>query len=73
MHAGWSCTRLNDGPNIKLVELCKLAGDELCFVCCLVIRGSGGGEGGDGISWWFSFVPVFQWCHNTLFLSGPHF
>ena len=49
MHAGWSCARLNDGPNIKVVELCTLARDELCFVCCLVIRGSGVEKGAMGL------------------------
>ena len=34
---------LNDGPNIKLVDLFKLVGTELSLVCCLVIRGSNGG------------------------------
>ena len=35
--------RLNDGPNIKLVDLSKLVGTGLSLVCCLVIRGSTGG------------------------------
>ena len=26
MHAGWSCIRLSDGPNIKLVESLKFSG-----------------------------------------------
>ena len=43
MHAGLSCVRLNDGPNIKLVELFKLAGTGLRLVCCLVIWGTTGG------------------------------
>ena len=43
MHAGWSCIRFNDGPNIKLVDLFKLVGTVLSLVCCLVIRGSTGG------------------------------
>ena len=30
---------LNDGPNIKLVDLFKLVGTGLNLVCCLVIRG----------------------------------
>ena len=47
-----SCIGLNDGPNIKLVDLFKLVGSGLSLVCCLVIRGSTGG---------FSFAPVFQW------------
>ena len=48
LHAGWSCIRLSDGPNIKLVvflptlELFKLAGARLTLVCCLVIRCSTG-------------------------------
>ena len=42
LHAGWSCIRLNDGPNIKLVDLFKLVGTGLHLVCCLVIRGSTG-------------------------------
>ena len=44
--------RLNDGPNIQLVDLFKLDGTGLSLVCCLVIRGSAGG---------FLFSPVFQW------------
>ena len=39
----WSCIRLNDGPNIKLVDLFKLVGTGHSLVCCLVIRGSTGG------------------------------
>ena len=35
--------RINDGPNIKLVDLFKLVGTGLSLVCCLVIRGSTGG------------------------------
>ena len=35
--------RLNDGPNIKLIELFKLVGTGLSLVCCLVNRGSTGG------------------------------
>ena len=35
-----SCIRLNDGPNIKLVELLKVCGAGLSLVCCLVIRRS---------------------------------
>ena len=42
MLAGWSCIRLNDGPNIKLVDLFQLVGTGLSLVCCLVIRGSTG-------------------------------
>ena len=34
---------LNDGPDIKLVDLFKLARTGLTLVCCLVIRGSTGG------------------------------
>ena len=34
--------RLKDGPNIKLVDLFKLVGTGLRFVCCLVIPGSTG-------------------------------
>ena len=34
---------LNDGHNIKLVELFKLVGAGLSLVYCLVIRGSTGG------------------------------
>ena len=41
MQAGWSCIRLNDGPNIKLTELLKSVGLD-SLVCCLVIRGSFG-------------------------------
>ena len=43
LYAGWSCIRLNGGPNIKLVDLFKLVGTGLSVVCCLVIRGSTGG------------------------------
>ena len=43
LNAGWPCIRLNDGPNIKLVDLFKLVGTEFSFVCCLVIRGPTGG------------------------------
>ena len=43
MHDGWSCIRLNDGPNIKLFGLFKLVGAVLSIACCLVIRGSTGG------------------------------
>ena len=35
--------RLNDGPNIKLVDLFKLVGTGFSLVCCLVIRCSTGG------------------------------
>ena len=35
--------RLNDGPNIKLVELFKLVGAGLSLLCCFVIRDSTGG------------------------------
>ena len=38
----WPCIRLNDGPDIKLVDLFKLVGTGLSLVCCLVIRGSTG-------------------------------
>ena len=34
---------LNDGSNMKLVDLFKLVGTGLSLVCCLVIRGSAGG------------------------------
>ena len=40
MNVGWSCIRLNDGPNIKLVDLFKLVGAGLSLVFCLIIRGS---------------------------------
>ena len=42
LHAGLPCTRLNDGPNIKLVDLFKLVGTGLSLICWLVIRGSSG-------------------------------
>ena len=42
MHAGWPCIRLNNGPNIKLVDLFKLVRTGLSLVCCLVIGGSAG-------------------------------
>ena len=35
--------QINDGPNIKLVDLFKLVRTGLSRVCCLVIRGSTGG------------------------------
>ena len=35
--------RLNDGPNINLVELYWLVGAGIILLCCLVIRGSVGG------------------------------
>ena len=55
MHAGWSCIRLNDGPNIKLVELFKFVGAGLSLICCLAIRGSTDGflllrDFSDGVS-----------------------
>ena len=34
---------LNNGPNIKLLDLFKLVAAGLSIVCCLVIRGSTGG------------------------------
>ena len=40
MHAGWSCIRLSDGPNIDLIDLFRLVGIGLSLVYCLVIRGS---------------------------------
>ena len=43
MNAGWPCIRLNDGPNIKLVDLFKLVKTGLSMVCCFVSRGSTGG------------------------------
>ena len=35
--------RLNDGTNIKLVDVCQFVGTGLCLVWCLVIRCSTGG------------------------------
>ena len=40
LHAGWSCIRPSDEPNIKLVDL--LVGTGLSLVCCLIILGSTG-------------------------------
>ena len=37
-----SFIRLNDGPNVKLVDLFKSVGTGLRLFCCLVIRGSTG-------------------------------
>ena len=42
-----SCIRVNDGLNIKLVDLFKLVGTGLSLDFCLVIR---------GLNWWFSFL-----------------
>ena len=38
----WPCIRLNDGPNIKLLDLFKWVETGLSLVCCLVIRCSTG-------------------------------
>ena len=43
MHAGWSCIDINDGLNIKLVELFKLVEAGLSLVCWLAIQGATGG------------------------------
>ena len=67
----WSCIRLNDGPNIKLVDSFKLVGTGLSLVCCLVIHGS---TGGFHLLRYFSVVVShhrFSRCHNA-FLSKPH-
>ena len=36
----WSCVRLNDGLNIKQVDVFKLVGIGLSLVCCLIIWGT---------------------------------
>ena len=41
--AGRSSIRLNDAPNIKLVDLFKLVCTRFTLLCRLVIRGSTGG------------------------------
>ena len=54
LHAGWSCIRLSDAPNIKLVDLFNLVGTGRSHVFCLVIRGSTGG------------FPLLKYCSDVV-------
>ena len=42
-NCGWSSIRLNDWPNINLVDIFKLIRTGLSLMCCLLIRNSTGG------------------------------
>ena len=70
MLAGWPCIRLNDEPNIKLVDLFSLVGTGQSYLSL----------GHSDFNCWYSFAPElvvkfhtlgFSGCHNT-FLSSPH-
>ena len=54
---GFPSYSLNDGPNIKLVDLFKLVGIGLSLLLL----------GHSRFNLWFSFPPVFQWyCFTSL-------
>ena len=72
LHARWSCFRLNDGPNIKLVDLFKLV---LAGPIVLSVAWSFGVQMVvffcSGISVVFFSQIGVSGCHNMLFLSSP--
>ena len=68
----WSCTRLKDGPNIKLFELFKLVGVDLILSVALSREFQLVAVFCFGISVVLLHILGVSECYNTLFLWSPN-